>query len=169
MTALEPGRYVVVQTGGWLAWVIRRATNSPFNHAFIVTGPGEIIEARPEGVCRGTLSEYAGALAAANTAETMTQAQRITVAAAAEKLVDTPYNFVDIASLGLESIGWHWKWLMRLSGADKMLICSQLVCIAGQAAGLDWQCGKSSPAEVEPSDLANRRGVEPVAITEGTA
>jgi uncharacterized protein YycO len=166
VTSLEPGRFVCVQTGGWLAWLIRKATKSEYNHAFLVTGPGEIIEARPEGVMRGALSGYAGMPAVANNAEPMTQAQRITAVAKAETLVGTPYNFPDLASLGLESLGWHWKWLIRLCGADRLLICSQLVCDAGLAASppMPWLCGKSGPAEVTPADLAKLPGVVPVVL-----
>ncbi len=167
MTDIEPGRFVVVRTGGWLAWLIRRATKSPFNHAFIVTGPDAIIEARPEGVMHGSLSEYAGMPAAANTAEPMTQEQRIAVAAKAESLAGDGYGFIDLVNLGLESVGWHWRWLMRLCGADKHLICSAAVCTAGLAASppmTSWECGKADPAEVKPSDLSQVPGVEPVTI-----
>jgi hypothetical protein len=164
---LEPGRFVVVRTGGWLAWIIRKATKSPYNHAFIVTGNGGIAEARPEGgVCAGQFSEYAGCLAAANIGEPMTNAECGAVIAKAESLLGTPYNFPDLADLGLEALGWHWKWLIRICGADKMLICSQMVAMCGNAAvpPLPWLCGKSGAAEVRPSDLAALPGVEPVTI-----
>jgi uncharacterized protein YycO len=164
MPALEPGRYVCVRTGGWVAWIIRRATKSPVNHAFIVTADDGLIEARPEGVCRGTLSEYTGAYAVANAAEPMTDAQRAAVVAKAESLVGDGYNFPALVDIGLEDIGWHWRWLILLSHADKLLICSQLVAECGTAAGLDWMCGKASADQVSPADLARRPGVEPVSI-----
>lgn len=166
---IQPGMYVCVRTGGWLAWLIRRACgNSQVNHAFIVIDDaGGIVEARPEGVRRGTLSEYAGAYAVANTAEPMTASERASVAATAESFLNTPYNYPALVDLGLESIGWHWRWLMRLSKADKLLICSQLVVDAGQSAipPMNWMCGRASADQVTPADLAKRAGVEPVAIT----
>ena len=166
MTAIEPGRYVCVATPDPVGWLIRRITHSSVNHVFIVTGPGEIIEARPRGgVCRGTLAEYAGRYAVANTAEAMTQAQRIASAAEAEKQLRTGYNFWADADIGLEDLGWHWRLLARIARVDKRLMCSQMTVACGKAAGLDWMCGKATADQVSPGDLANRPGVEPVTIT----
>jgi uncharacterized protein YycO len=161
---LEPGRYVCVRTGGWLAWLIRVSCRSPYNHAVIVTGDGTIIEARPEGVREGTVSEYAGSPACANLAEPMTQAQRDAAVAKARALLGAGYNYPALVSIGLADIGWHWRWLIRLAGADKMLICSQLVSDCGAAAGLDWGCGKTGTSQVTPADLARRPGVIPVSL-----
>lgn len=162
----EPGRYVCVRTGGFIGWLIRKVTKSATNHAFLVTGPGEIIEARPRGgVCRGTLVEYAGMYAVANTRELMTQPQRIAVVAKAETLLGDEYNFEADADIGLEDLGWHWRFLMRISGARKHFMCSQAVVTCGVAAGLPWDCGKGSPDQVAPGDLARRPGVERITIT----
>lgn len=166
-TGLRAGNYVAVRTGGWLAWIIRMATHSAVNHAFLVTGDGGIIEATPQGgVRRGTLSEYAGCLAVANTGEIMTGAERKAVVAKAESLLNAPYNFIDLAAIGLSDLGWHWKLLLRIARADKALICSQLVCEAGEAATppLPWLCGKTDASQVTPADLARRPGVEPVTL-----
>lgn len=166
-TGLRAGNYVAVRTGGWLAWLIRRACHSAVNHAFLVVDDnGGIIEARPEGVRAGNLSEYAGAYAVANTAEPMSDSERAAVVAKAESLLNALYNYPALADIGLEDIGIHWRWLMRLSRADKMLICSQLVSEAGQAAvpPMPWLCGKSDASQVTPADLANRPGTEPVSI-----
>jgi len=162
---LEPGRYVCVATPGFVGWLIRKVTRSAVNHAFAVTGPDEIVEARPEGTCKGTLSQYAGAYAVANTGEPVTQKQRDAVAAKALTLVGTPYNFPSILDIGLEDLGWHWRLLMRFARADRELICSQMVAVAGAAAGLDWSCGKPSPDQVTPGDLARRPGVRQVTIS----
>ncbi|HLI39616.1 MAG TPA: hypothetical protein VKV80_20085 [Streptosporangiaceae bacterium] len=162
---LLPGMYVCVKTRGFPAWVIRMATRSRVNHAFIVADDqGGIIEARPGGVRRGSLAAYAGAYAAADTAEPVTGAQRAVVAAKAESMLGTGYNFPAIAGIGLEDIGWHWRLLMRIARADRDVMCSQLVAACGEAAGLDWLCGKPSPDQVTPADLARRPGVERVRI-----
>lgn len=162
---LEPGRYVCVATPGFPAWLIRRVTRSSVNHAVLVTGPDEIIEATPEGVRRGTLSQYAGMYAVANTGESMTQVQRIAAVAEAEKLVGTDYNWLADADIGLEDLGWHWRFLMKIAGADKMLMCSQAVVTEGKAGGMDWMCGRQSADQVSPGDLARRAGMERVVIT----
>jgi hypothetical protein len=164
VTALEPGRYVCVSTPGFAGWLIRTVTRSPVNHAVIVTGPDEIIEATPSGVRRGTLSQYAGRYAVANTAEPMTQEQRIEVAAEAEKLLGDGYNWAADADIGLEDLGLRLRLLARFAGGGKLLMCSQTVVLCGKAAALDWLCGKPSPDQVAPGDLANRPGVEPVVL-----
>jgi hypothetical protein len=166
VTSIEPGRYVAVATPDPVGWLIRKITRSKVNHVFVVTGPGEIIEARPRGgVRRGTLAEYAGRYAVANTAEAMTQAQRIAVAAEAEKQLRTPYDWIADADIGLEDLGWHWRLLARIARVDHRLMCSQATVACGKAAGLDWLCGRASADQVSPGDLANRPGVEPVTIT----
>jgi hypothetical protein len=166
VTSIEPGRYVCVATPDFAGWLIRKVTHAKTNHVFVVTGPGEIIEARPRGgVCRGTLAEYAGRFAVANTAEPVTQEQRIAVAAEAEKQLATGYNFWADADIGLDDLGWHWRLLERIARVDKRLMCSQMTVACGKAGSLDWLCGKASADQVAPGDLANRPGVEPVTIT----
>ena len=156
--------YVCVRTGGFMGWLIRKATKSDYNHAFIVTGDGGIIEARPEGVRRGTLGEYAGTLACANITERMTPAQGAAVAAKATDLTGTWYNYPDLVAIGLEDLGWHWRKLLHIAGADRLLICSQMVVVCGQAAALNWLCGETDAAQVVPGMLAARPGVQPITI-----
>lgn len=163
---IESGRYVCVATPDPIGWLIRKITRSKVNHVFIVTGPGEIIEARPRGgVCRGALAEYAGRHAVANTAEPMTDAQRQAVVAEAERLLGVAYDWFADADIGLEDLGWHWRLLAKIARASKRLMCSQMTVLSGKAAGLDWLCGKASPDQVAPGDLAKRPGVEPFTIT----
>jgi hypothetical protein len=165
VTVIEPGRYVCVATPDPIGWLIRKVTRSKTNHVFVVTGPGEIIEARPRGgVCRGTLAQYAGRYAVSNTAEAMTDAQRAAVAAEAEKLLHVPYDWFADADIGLEDLGWHWRLLAKIARVSKRVMCSQMTVLCGKAAGLDWLCGKASADQVAPGDLAKRAGVEPVTI-----
>lgn len=163
---LEAGRYACIGTPGFAAWVIRRITRSKFNHAVILGPDGAIIEATPEGVRPGTLSEYAGMPAVANTREFMTSGERDAVWAKAQTLLGDGYNWAADADIGLEDLGWHWRWLARLSGARRHLMCSQAVVTAGEGPvpPMPWMCGKASPAQVAPADLARRLGVEPVSI-----
>ena len=168
MPALEPGRYVCVRTPGLLAWIIRRACRSQYNHAVIVTADGGIIEARPAGVRKGTLSEYAGMLAVANTRELMSGTQLSGVTAASEAYLGDGYNWPELVAIGLEDLGWHWRVLFRFAGLRRAFICSALVAACGAAAGLDWKCGSANPAQVTPAMLARRTGMEPVTIPEST-
>lgn len=157
---MQPGNYGVVQTGGWIGRMIQRATHSWANHAFICLGEGKIIEAMPGGVQVGSLDEYRGARIAFNTGEEMSDTQRSAVVESAHRMVGEEYNFTDIGALGLQALGWTWRVAFKLAGADHdAVICSQLVALCGQAAGLDWLCGKPSPLYVTPADLARRNGV----------
>lgn len=160
---VPPGCYGVVRTSGFLAWVIRKATRSTYNHAFIYLGDGKLIEATPYGVRTASLTEYAGHQMAANTAETVTPAQRDAVVRKAVSCLGEEYNWPDLGVIGLEKLGLHWRILLHLSGGRHALICSQLVCIAGMAAGLDdWLCGEPGPSQVTPADLARRPTVRKV-------
>lgn len=167
MTTLEAGRYVCVGTPGFAGWLIRRVTRSRYNHVFITGPDGSIIEATPrEGMRRAAITEYAGRPACANTAEPMTGSERAAVWAKAQTMLGDGYNFIADAGIGLTDLGWHWRLLIRIAGAGKLLMCSQAVVICGEAAvpPMPWMCGKASPAQVAPGDLANRPGVEPVTI-----
>lgn len=163
-TAIGTGRYVPVRTPGLLAQIIRWATRSEYNHVLLAGPDGQIIEARLSGVRKGLLSEYAGHLACANLDELMTAAQENEVWAAALAMVDAPYNFPALLDIGLGDLGWHWRLLIRIAGADRAFICSQLVALAGKAAGLDWMCHDQNADQVTPAALARRPGVVPVTI-----
>lgn len=158
----QAGLYFVVKTHGFIPWVIRRATRSPYDHAGIVVDyNGGIVEAEPGGVRRGHLSEYAGCRIAINAAEDTSVTQRATVADAAVRMLNTPYDELAIVDDGLEALGWRWRWLAKRAASNGELICSQLVAIAGHSAGLDWSCRQSSFAEVTPAMLARRPGMVP--------
>lgn len=154
------GRYFVVKTSGFVPWVIRRATHSAYDHAGIVLEDGAIIEAEPGGVRLGHLSEYYRCRIAVNSAEDMTVQQRTAVAAAARAMVGVPYDDLAIVDDGLESLGWHWRWLAKRAASNGELICSALVARAGSAAGLDWSCEQPDFEQVTPAMLARRDGMQ---------
>jgi uncharacterized protein YycO len=159
------GRYVVVRTGGFPAWVIRRATHSPYNHAFIiVSDEGDIVEAQPGGVVKSHISRYKGCQAAWNEHENYLPDEAEAVAQKALSLVGVPYNDIDIVELGLESLGHPWNWLAKIAAGDGELICSQLVVVCGKAGLMNWQCGKPTPADVTPGDLGRRPYMVPYTI-----
>lgn len=155
------GLYGVVKTSGLVPWVIRRATHSQFDHAFVVLEDGAVVEAEPAGVRLGHLSEYYGCRIAINSAEEMSVEQRATVVATAKAMIGKPYGDLQIIDDGLESLGWHWRWLLKRASGDGEVVCSQLVAIAGQAAGLDWRGGADSATETTPAMLARRPGMTP--------
>ena len=162
MSLPEPGgRYGCVATKTFLGWVIRRATRSWADHAFVFLDDATCVEATPYDVRVAPLREYAGCQMQADTAEAMTGSQRAAVLAQAQSYVGREYAFDDLVVIALGELGWHWQILIRLMGKQRALICSQMVALCGQAAGMDWACGKD-PALVTPADLARRAGMRPV-------
>lgn len=155
------GLYGVVKTRGLIPWIIRRATRGQFDHAFVILEDGAIIEAEPGGVKIGHLSEYYRNQVAINSDEEITVQQRAVVVATARAMVGKPYNDLAIADDGLESFGWHWRRLLKWASGDGEVVCSQLVAIAGQAAGLDWRGGAATATETTPAMLARRPGMQP--------
>ena len=157
MNTPVPGSYGCVKTHGFYPWLIRVGTRSEYDHAFLVVDEhGGIIEAEPGGARRSNLAEYAGYDLIFNTEDTPTDDQRHQIIAKAETLIGTPYGWTDIARLALHSLGWDWHWLIAAADNERAMICSQLVAICGAAGGLDWGCGRESPAAVTPADLAAR-------------
>ena len=164
-TDLEAGRYLCIKTNGFVPWVIREATRSEVDHTAIVLPDGRVAEAEPGGVIISPLAKYRNCYAVANTGERMWSSQLEASWQKAESLVGTEYNFAAIGDDAAAALGWHWALLLHFTAADHRLDCSQMGAVCGEAAGLDWLCGKSTYCEVTPADLARRPGVERVTIT----
>lgn len=155
------GLYFVVKTRGFIPWLIRRGTKSWADHAGIILEDGNILEAEPGGTRLAHLAEYRGCRIAINSAEDMTVEQRKAVVTAAKAMIGKPYGDLQIVDDGLECLGWRWRWLIKRASGDGEVVCSQLVALAGQAAGLDWRGGAASTTEVMPANLARRNGMQP--------
>jgi hypothetical protein len=144
----EPGAFGCVRTGGFVAWAIRRVTRSTVNHAFVYVGSGQIVEAQPSGARVSRVDRYpvvdwhqppAGRGGA--------------IAVRALALVGTPYGFADIVSVGLLQYGIRPRLLRAFVAREDRLICSQLVDLADDLAGVhDFTDGRSS-GDVTPGDL----------------
>lgn len=157
MATPKPGTYACVRTGGFYAWLIRVGTRSKYNHAFLVVDEyGGIIEADPGGARRAMLADYRADAIVFDVNEPITDEQRARVVAKATTLLGTPYGWTDIARLALRCAGVKWRWLTAAADNERAMICSQLVAACGEAAGLDWDCGRDNPAAVTPGDLASR-------------
>jgi cell wall-associated NlpC family hydrolase len=137
-------------------WLIRVGTRSEFDHAFVVVGGGQIIEAQPGGARWAELSDYEGQLLVFDSEEPVTPAQAKRVIDKAITLIGTRYGWTDIARLALRCLGVQWRWLTQAADNERAMICSQLVATCGAAAGLDWLCGREAAAAVTPGDLATR-------------
>lgn len=153
MTPL-PGDFGVVRTGGWQGRLIRIGTDSPVNHAFVYVGDGKVIEARPGGAGYARLSKYRNVKWSTGVPSLeLTDAQRAQVFAAAERLVGTPYSWVDIAALSLACLGLRWRALdKRIERLDR-LICSQLADVLRERIGSHLFTDGRLPCQVTPGDL----------------
>ena len=144
-----PGDYGVVRTTGFVAACIRLATRSPANHAFIMASPTTIIEARPTGARRSLLSEYDHVRWSTHD---LTPVQREAILRATGMQVGMPYGFLDILALAFAAFGVDMRWADKRVNQLNTRICSQLVAVAYEAAGIQLAPGKL-PAEVTPADL----------------
>lgn len=134
---------------------IRAFTKSNFSHCFIIVSEdGDIVEAEPFGARLANISEYAGdQLVFSNTS--LSLQQRDLIMESARSYIGVPYNFLDIAYLGLALKGVQWNWMLSEVLESKHMICSQLVAQCGFDAGVhQWLCGQTHPQLVTPGMLA---------------
>ena len=152
MSLPEPGDFAVVRTRGWQAAVIRWATRSKFNHAFLYWYGEEIIEAQPGGaVCVVNHYRAAGVL---HSHLSLTTEERIAICNQAIQLVSEPYGWLDIFSIGLLQYGIKPKFIRDRVEHSKNLICSQLVDFAYLLGGVHLYNDGRLPMDVTPGDLA---------------
>jgi hypothetical protein len=164
----QPGDYGVQRTHGFTALAIKVATRSKFSHAFIVDYDGNVIEATPKGVKRNPLG-VRDAIYSTDAIDVGTDERRRIVNDAVA-LIDTPYGWLDILSIGLLQYGIRPKIIRdRVERMDR-LICSQVVDLAfsgGRARlvdvvqlahGVHLFADKRLPMDVTPGDLAKRAG-----------
>lgn len=151
MTAPNPGDYCVLHTNGWAAKGIRLATRSTWNHAAIYIGDGQIIEADPSGVQVSPLSNYDGMpVLWSNLTLNTTKAAKVLVAAKAQ--IGLGYGWVDVAAIGLSTLGIV---IPKLDDPSTRF-CSQVVAQAFRLAGIPL-CVKAAN-RVTPGDLADLIG-----------
>lgn len=149
-------RYGVVRTGGWIGWLIRVATHSTVNHAFVVNGQGDIIEAEMHGLTRGHLTSYPDAILS----EPITGKQADAVWNWSVAHLGTPYGFLDILAIWLKLSRFPTPtWAIKRLVSTNTLICSQAVCMAYAAALLNL--GNKPPAYTTPGDLLHVLRFEP--------
>lgn len=130
---------------------------SRFSHAFVCVGNGEVVEAMPGGADLTPLSYYTEGPKAAVTVFSdldLTDDQRITIAATARALINTPYNFLDYLVIALDHWGIRPKRLRKYMADRGHLICSQLVDLCFLRAGVHLFEGVD-PGDVSPGDLAD--------------
>jgi hypothetical protein len=165
----QPGDYGVQRTHGFHAWAIKVATRSKFSHAFIVDYDGNVIEATPNGVKRNALG-VRDAIYSTDAID-IGPDERRRIVNDAVALIDTPYGWLDILSIGLLQYGIKPKIIRDRVARTDRLICSQVVDLAFSgwtgpprrrvvqpAHGVHLFADERLAEDVSPGDLAKRAG-----------
>ena len=158
----NPGDYFVVATPGFAARVIRVATRSPWNHSGIYKGNGTIIEADPSRPIRGgktgvqyaDVSKYDGCKILWSNLQLPPERAAVVITAA-EAQLGLEYGWLDVAAIGLSTIGIVTA---KLDDPDSRF-CSQVSAISENADRL--LCDKAVN-RITPGDLANIINHQPV-------
>lgn len=151
---MQPGDFCCVATNGLPARLIRWATRSTVNHAFILTEPGRVMEADPGGAHEVDLSNYDGLYQCWSDMD-LSPLVRAKIVDAARSHEGAEYSWVDDACIGLTRLfGVHVPpWVRKRLADPKRLMCSQLVDIAYTEAGVPLFADGRLPGDVAPSDL----------------
>jgi uncharacterized protein YycO len=151
---MKPGDIFLVSEPDRVSRVIQWATHGDFNHAGIVTGDdGAMVEALSAGVAAGNLAKYAGVRCAVVDTG-LTDAERAVAVAFALGCVGDAYDWLDIASFGINLLT---DGALILGQAHKF-ICSALVY-----RSLQWANPARFPADchtISPNDLARMFGAK---------
>lgn len=129
---------------------------SRYTHVFIVVDSTRVLAAQPGGARYDSLQEYIDEKAVFTTGHIpLTQEQRDSIVAEANKLVGTPYSFLDYLALALHRFGVRPKFIEEYVRDSGHMICSQLVDEVYRRAGIHlFKDGRMSQ-DVTPGDIAN--------------
>lgn len=145
--------------------LIRWDTASPVNHAFVYVGGDQIVEAQPGGAVVSASNEYDDIIWSTGHIP-LTDSQRSAIAADAWLDVGIGYSWLDIAAIAFVQARWHRGKFnaggplaraaeRRISRLNR-LICSQLVDLAYERAGVHLFTDGRPSGLVSPGDLYSR-------------
>lgn len=141
--APQPGDFGLVSITGGVGKLIRfgQWLNGDgffdYEHAFIYIGEGKIVEAMPGGALLSDLSEYDGRSIMWSTGLIpLTDEQRNVIVQKALSQVGTPYSFLDYLAIALYRLHIKHPGIAKRVEDSKHLICSQLVAVDYDAAGM---------------------------------
>lgn len=141
---------ILIRVGQWL----NGSGFADYEHAFIYTGAGRIIEAAPGGALETDLAEYADRPIVWSTDRLpLTGEQRTTIVAAARSYIGVPYSFADYLSVALARFHLRLPFVRRYVASTGHMICSQLVDQCYQDAGVHLFADGRWPGDVTPADL----------------
>ena len=150
----RPGDIGIVNTSGWAARFIQVGTVSRWNHVFVYISDGVIVEATPSGVKYGNVNEYTNIVWNKHQIFNDNEADRAFIVAYVTKLIDKPYNWVNIFRIILRIVGFKFfsdtKWMKKVAEKDGY-ICSELAEEAYEKSGnplVTKDAGATSPGDL---------------------
>lgn len=152
------GLTVITGPIGWLIRVGQWASfdGAPYQHAFLVTtDDGQTVEAMPGGARYNHVDRYDRHRTIYVRVD-MPEAARWAVAGAGVAMMGPPpvaYSFLQYPSLALLALRIKPPRLRRFIKDSGRVICSQLVDVAFQRAGIELFDDGRDPGDVTPGDL----------------
>jgi uncharacterized protein YycO len=132
--------------------LIHLTTRSKWNHAALVVGPDQLIEATAKGVTRASISGKGDELAFISVRYD-DEEDRWDAVAWAVAYEGTRYGYLNAFMCGLNNVLAGVNLAIRKTDS---VICSELVATALSQAGINV---KRDPSQVSPGDLATHFGV----------
>lgn len=157
---MRPGDFYLTRFGGLtgLLLTIAQALTgdlSRYLHAGIYLGDGRVIAAHRGGARIYSVEKVMDERPLAVSRNYLTLQQRADIVKAARDLAGRPYGYLDYLSLALVTLRIRPKWLLRYVEGTGHLICSQLVDVAYQRAGVHLFADGRPSGDVTPGDLAH--------------
>lgn len=127
---------------------------APVQHALVYVGDGKVVQAMPSGAELIDLEDASPVVKWSTGLIPLSVEERYLISVEAISLVGTPYSFLDYVSIALERFGIRPKFVRDMVASSERLICSQLVELVYERAGVDLFPG-SWPGDCTPGDLWN--------------
>lgn len=130
---------------------------SPFTHTFIVIDGTRVLGAQPGGARYGSLKRYIDEDKAVFTTGRipLTKEQRDSIVAEANKLLGTPYSYLDYLAIALHRFHVRFAFIEDYILNSGHMICSQLTDEVYRRAGIQLFDDGRLPHDVTPGDIAN--------------
>ncbi len=150
LPALETGDILAVQGTGFLAWLVRRATGSPWTHVALFVGDGQIAEISPEHQARVVPMRYRR-YKAFRLRGGLVPSQQAAIIAWLRGRIGSRYDWAAVAGIALRGL---FGGLGACLNSRRRYICTELVIEAYRAAGIDLDptCRPVTPAELMASE-----------------
>lgn len=125
---------------------------APVQHALVYVGDGMVVQAMPSGAELIRLEDASPVVMWSTGLIPLSSYKGHLVAHEALQLVGTPYSFLDYLSMALERFGVHSNLIRDRVASSGHLICSQLVVLAYERAGIEL-FPATFPGDITPGDI----------------